>query len=107
MARPSFCPTDEQRRTVRTYSKLLLPHEEIAHALDIAPHTLRKYFRKELDLGRAEAYTQVMAGLYKKAMGNDTEANIYLAERLRQERASPDTSFGPPQFVIQIEEPSQ
>jgi hypothetical protein len=40
-------------------------------------------------------------------MGNDTKANIYLAERLRQERASPDTSFGPPQFVIQIEEPSQ
>ena len=103
MARPSFCPNDEQRRMVKTLSNLLLAHEAIASSLDISPHTLRKHFRKELDLGRAEAHKQVMVSLYKKAMGDDTKANIYLAERLRYEKASPDAVSGPPQFVIQIE----
>lgn len=107
MGRPSFAATEEQRRLVTTLAGLPLPHEQISAIVGVAPHTLRKHFRKELDRGIAEAHAAVMASLRKKAMGNDTRANIYLAERFRNARPTAAESFSPPQFVIQIEEPSQ
>jgi transposase len=110
VARPLFSPTDEQRRTVKTLSGIGVQQEQIATILDVAPHTLRKHFRKELDRGLAEASAQVLGNLYKKAIGNDTKATIYWIERQARwgrGRTVSESSTVPPQFVLQIEDKSQ
>jgi transposase len=105
MARPIFTPTDEQRRAVKALSGLGSTQEHIAIILDIAAHTLRKHFRKELDRGLAEANATVLKNLFEKATSNDTKATIYWLERQnRWAKTGSDTTSVPPQFVIKIEE---
>ena len=43
MPRPSFKPTEEQQRVVKTMAMCNMRHELIAVALDITPKTLRKH----------------------------------------------------------------
>jgi hypothetical protein len=59
MSRPTFKPTDEQRRTVKTLSAYQVNEEGIARVLRITPKTLRKHFREELDRGPIEAVARV------------------------------------------------
>lgn len=44
-----------------------LTHEAISAVLGITPPTLRKYFRRELDVGTHEANAQVAASLFRQA----------------------------------------
>ena len=61
--RPSFKPTDEQRRLVKMMVSGGIPHPDISRCLGISEPTLRKHFRNELDIGMAEAQTQAVARL--------------------------------------------
>lgn len=72
-----FQPTPEQRRKVEAYAAVGLPQEQIALVLDIDTKTLRKYFRKELDRGAAEATAKVGGKLFALAMAGDVAACIF------------------------------
>jgi len=70
-------PTNESRKTVETTSGFGLPHEQIALLVGIDDKTLRKYYREELDLGKAKANGQIAKTLYSKAVGGDTTSLIW------------------------------
>lgn len=83
MARPTFQPTDEQRKLVEQFAAFGIPVEEMTSlVLDkagkpIAEKTLRKYFQAELDTGRVKANAKVAMTLYSKALSGDTTAMIF------------------------------
>jgi hypothetical protein len=70
-------PTDETRRLVESSSGLGLPHESIAVLVGIDDKTLRKYYRHELDMGKAKANGQIAKTLYSKAVAGDTTSLIW------------------------------
>ena len=70
-------PTDEKRKLVESTSGLGLPHEQIGILVGIDDKTLRKYYRKELDTGKAKANGQIAKTLYSKAVGGDTTSLIW------------------------------
>ena len=70
-------PTDEQRRLVESTSGLGLPHEQIAILVGIDDKTLRKYYRTELDTGKAKANGQIAKTLFSKAVSGDTTSLIW------------------------------
>ena len=70
-------PTPETRKLVESSSGLGLPHESIAVLVGIDDKTLRKYYRTELDLGKAKANGQIAKTLYSKATSGDTTALIW------------------------------
>ena len=69
--------TDESRRMVESTSGLGLPQEQIAILVGIDDKTLRKYYRTELDTGKAKANGQIAKTLYSKAVGGDTTSLIW------------------------------
>lgn len=65
--RPSYKPTDKDRRTVKVLAGFGTSHEDIAQTIGIDPKTLRKHFRKELDAGVIEANAKVAQSLFMRA----------------------------------------
>ena len=70
-------PTPEMQKLVESTSGLGLPHEQIAMRVGIDDKTLRKYYRQELDLGKAKANSQIAKTLYQKATAGDTTSLIW------------------------------
>lgn len=70
-------PTAETRKLVESTSGLGLPHEQIAVLVGIDDKTLRKWYRDELDLGKAKANAKVAQKLFQKATGGDTTSLIW------------------------------
>lgn len=77
MAMTEHQPTEETKRLVESSSGLGLPHEMIAALVGIDDKTLRKWYRTELDQGKAKASGQIAKTLYNKAIGGDTTALIW------------------------------
>ena len=70
MPRPRFKPTPEQRRNVEALAAYGIPEEELARTIGehgIDAKTLRKYFRRELDLAATKANSAVAQTLYQLA----------------------------------------
>lgn len=65
--RPSFTPTDEQRRMVRSMAAYGVHQEDIARVIGINSTTLRKYFFAEIDTAAVEANAKVAQTLFKMA----------------------------------------
>lgn len=80
MAYPVHAPTPEQRAVVKTMSGYGVPQDDIAVVLDIDPKTLRKFYRRELDLGVAQANARIGETLFKQAVGGNTTAAIFWAK---------------------------
>jgi hypothetical protein len=107
--------TDEHKKLVESTSGLGLPHEQIAILVGIDDKTLRKYYRTELDLGKAKANGQIAKTLFSKAVGGDTtsliwwtKAQMRWSETVKQELTGEDgapllssiqVSFVPPKDV--------
>ena len=72
--RPAFSPTAAQRQTVEAMAGCGIPEDEISAFLDVAPKTLRKHFRVELDTGHIKANAKVASNLYRLATGSGREA---------------------------------
>lgn len=70
-------PTLETRKLVESSSGLGLPHESIAVLVGIDDKTLRKYYRAELDMGKAKANGQIAKTLFSKAVAGDTTSLIW------------------------------
>jgi len=97
IAQEAHKPTNESRKMVESTSGLGLPHEQIAILVGIDDKTLRKYYRTELDLGKAKANGQIAKTLFSKATGGDTTALIWWtktqmrwAETVKQEITGAD-----------------
>jgi hypothetical protein len=99
-------PSDETRRLVESSSGLGLPHEQIGILVGIDDKTLRKYYRQELDMGKAKANGQIAKTLYSKAISGDTtsliwwtKAQMRWSETVKQEVTGAD---GEPLQGIQV-----
>jgi len=80
--KPSFKPTDDERKLVEQMSAVGIPHESIALVLrdGIDDKTLRKHFRRELDTAKIKANAKIGGGLFNKAMAGDTASLIFWAK---------------------------
>jgi hypothetical protein len=65
--RPKYQPTAEHRREVLVMAGFGIVQEQIAKMLDIDPKTLRRAFRRELDVGMTEASVRVAKSLFEMA----------------------------------------
>ena len=69
MPRPSFTPTPEERKLVRSLAAIGLRQEWICELLGFrSPKTLRKHFPEELSKGLAEATAAVARTAYDMAL---------------------------------------
>lgn len=77
--RPAFEPSEAERRQVEAMSGYGVPFQQIACVLrdGVDLGTLKKYFRAELDAGKAKANAKIGQRLYKKAEEGDTTALIW------------------------------
>ena len=105
-------PTDDQRRLVESTSGLGLPHEQIAMLVEIDDKTLRKHYRKELDLGKAKANSQIAKTLYQKAVAGDTtsliwwtKAQMRWSETVKQELTGADGAAIVPSIQVSFVKP--
>ena len=90
MARDPFKPTDELRAKVRQLSAMGLPQDDIARLIECSPKTLRKHFRRELDLGNAEVNAMVAGFLFQNAKAGNVAAQIFwLKTRARWKEIPP------------------
>lgn len=72
--RPRYAVKDADRVTVRALSTAGLDQDMIADYLNIAPKTLRQYFRRELDLSLVDIFGGCMRGLVALINKNDLGA---------------------------------
>lgn len=78
MARPELEFTEEQRRSVQALAGFGVPQDDISLVVGISPHTLRKHFRHELDVGAAKANAAVAQTLFTMAtVDKNTAAAIF------------------------------
>ena len=70
-------PTDESRAEAELLSGYGVLQEDIAALLSISVPTLLKYYRKELDAGKAKANAAVGKTLFQKATDGDIAAAIW------------------------------
>ena len=69
MPRPSFKPTPEQRKLVKSLAAIGLRQDQICELLHLrSPKTLRKHFPRELSNGLAEATATVARAAYEMAV---------------------------------------
>lgn len=70
-------PTEESRKQVEACSGWGLRHEHIATLLGITDKTLRRAYRKELDLGKAKASSNIGKTIYEQAIKGDRTMLIW------------------------------
>lgn len=71
-------PTQKSRNQAEEMAGYGLPHEQIASIIGMDDKTLRKYYRTELDRGKACANAAVAKSLFQKATEDkDTTAMIW------------------------------
>jgi hypothetical protein len=76
--RPPHVPTDQTRRLVEMMSGWGIPQMHIARFIGISDETLRKYYRREMDLGLIEANAKVAEALFRQAtIEGNTAAAIW------------------------------
>lgn len=78
--RPRHQPTDETRNLVRMNAGIGTPQPFIALMLGISEPTLRRYYKKEIGLGKAVAIGRACKTLYEQAVSgsNNTALLFYL-----------------------------
>ena len=77
--KPPFKPSEGERKQVETLAGLGMPIRHIACLIreGIAADTVLKYFKDELERGKAKANAKVAHTLFQKATSGDTTAMIW------------------------------
>lgn len=75
--KPPHEPSKATRELVKLHAMVGTPQPIIADLIEIDDKTLRKYYRRELDLSTHQANAQVGGALYNKAVKGDTAAMIF------------------------------
>tara|TARA_R110000744_G_C19318618_1_gene557377 strand:+ start:800 stop:1138 length:339 start_codon:yes stop_codon:yes gene_type:complete len=83
MSRTPHHPTVESKKFIKVNSGLGATHASMAGYLEICEKTLRKHYRKELDDGNMEAFTEVAGALFRSATEelNVSAMRFYLSAR--------------------------
>lgn len=79
--RPAYEPTDEHRKVVRVMVSAGVEQARICAVLGIDLKTLRKHFRREIDVAADEANATVVARLYKMTETNIRAVEFWLTNR--------------------------
>lgn len=74
---PKFQPTDDHRYTVEMMATVGIDHDTIARVIGKSKPTLYKYFRDELDMGKAKTTTRIAESLIMSALAGNTTAQIF------------------------------
>ena len=78
MPRVKLTPTEEQRRTVRSFSAYGVEPDEIAKYIGVSEKTLQKYYGKDIFRARVEANLKVGKALFDMAtIGEEPAAAIF------------------------------
>lgn len=72
--RPRHHPSPTDRRIVQMLASQGIPQAEISRVLDISEKTLRKAYRRELDVGAAKLEAALVGQLLRLAAGTDDVA---------------------------------
>ena len=82
VTKPSFKPTDDERKLVEQMCAVGIPQESICLVVrnGIDDKTLRKHFRRELDTAKIKANAKIGGTLFNKAVNGDTTAAIFWAK---------------------------
>src|SRR2546426_2802126 len=94
---------EEQRKTVKALAGYGLRQEEICAIIGLrSPKTLRKRFRKEVELGVVEARANVKQAAFKQATsGHDPKATrFWLKSHANWGRKGPESELANERFVI-------
>lgn len=70
-------PDDKDRLLVKSLSAVGMPYEDISRKLKITSDTLVKYYKDELELGRAEANAEIARTLYQQAKNGNVAAMMF------------------------------
>lgn len=70
-------PTEENRKRVAELAGLGLPLVHVARVIGIDAKTLDKYYRDEIDKGKAEAHAQVVGCLFRSIKKGNVVAQIF------------------------------
>ncbi|WP_434428413.1 hypothetical protein [Xylella fastidiosa] len=76
--RKAHLPTDENRVMVEKLASFGTPHDHIALLMQISAPTLRKHYRRELDIGGIQANAKVAESLFNMAT-HPTRPNAHAA----------------------------
>jgi hypothetical protein len=74
MGRRAHQPDPSQRKQVETMAGLGITEPDIALLLEIDPKTLRKHYRRELEIGHVKANAKISSNLFRMASGSGREA---------------------------------
>lgn len=77
MAKPAYKPSEKDRAMVQTMASVGVQQDEIARCLGIAPKTLRRHFRQELDTATSLANAAVAQRLFTSAKAGNVAAMIF------------------------------
>lgn len=69
--RPEYQPTEKDQKFVQVMASVGTKHQVIAAVIGIAPKTLRKHFRSELDTAMPMANAKVIATQFTMATSGD------------------------------------
>ena len=108
MSRKPHAPTEKTRIEVKALAGFGVIEDEIALYIGIAPKTLRKYYRTELDTGHIHANAAIARSLYTQATeGGSTSAAIFWMksragwrENIDLNLRSSDGSMSPPKTIV-------
>lgn len=81
--KPSFKPTEQQRKQVEAMAAYGVPGADIARVMGIGLTTLKKYFRDELDLGHVRANAAVAETCFKMAVSGKVPAATFFWMKTR------------------------
>jgi hypothetical protein len=80
--RPAHVKTEENAQRVEQLCAYGMDHVTIAKIFGISHDTLTKYYRDELDVGKAKVVEQVANSLKQNALNGDTQAQkFFLSSR--------------------------
>src|ERR1700722_1812249 len=71
---PPHRPTDVARGQVEALAGFGVCHEDIGLVIGIDDKTLRKWYRHELNAGKAKANAKMAQNIFQKALGNGAQA---------------------------------
>ena len=75
--RPAHVPSEASRKLVKALSGVGLTQKQIADKLDISVPTLNEYYRREQDLGKADAIATIAQSLFNKARNGDNASMFF------------------------------
>jgi hypothetical protein len=90
---PPHRPTDVGRGQVEALAGFGVRHEDIGLVIGIDDKTLRKWYRHELDAGKAKANAKMAQNIFQKALGTGAQAGtlaIFWAKTQMGWREPPD-----------------